>query len=379
VKLIALLVALLCLSAAATVTAAPVHPRSGAALGHAKKHRAKQRHHRRHHRAAHAALSKRACNNGFDDDGDGLIDYPEDPGCQSRGDSSEVNLTPPPPIDSDGDGVVDSVDLCPGTPSGVAVDASGCPIDSGGGGGSEPGPIAGMGYHEVFRDDFSGVALSPLNWWGHTFWNGETIPGTVSVHDGMVTLVNRRSDGFPDSVDIASGPEWFNGQALHSFEFGYFEARMRYTDAKGAWPAFWLASMAHATADWPNCPEPDLNYELDIFEGQGTEPFGYHGTQHRNTGDQCGVPDQAVSSPYDQVMPTRVAGAWHTFAVKWTASSVTYYFDDRVVDTQPLYDSGDQQMYLILSMYACGWDPNTCDGSTPDLVLDVDYVTAWQR
>ena len=34
------------------------------------------------------------------------------------------------PKDSDGDGVVDSRDLCPGTPSGVQVDSNGCPLDS---------------------------------------------------------------------------------------------------------------------------------------------------------------------------------------------------------------------------------------------------------
>ena len=35
-----------------------------------------------------------------------------------------------PPADSDGDGVIDTLDKCPGTPSGVAVDKDGCPIDS---------------------------------------------------------------------------------------------------------------------------------------------------------------------------------------------------------------------------------------------------------
>jgi len=41
---------------------------------------------------------------------------------------------PPPPRDSDGDGVTDDLDKCPGTPAGVAVDADGCPKDSDGDG-----------------------------------------------------------------------------------------------------------------------------------------------------------------------------------------------------------------------------------------------------
>ena len=35
-----------------------------------------------------------------------------------------------PPADSDGDGVIDTLDKCPGTPQGVAVDSNGCPLDA---------------------------------------------------------------------------------------------------------------------------------------------------------------------------------------------------------------------------------------------------------
>ena len=38
------------------------------------------------------------------------------------------------PLDSDGDGVPDTLDKCPGTPVGVAVDKDGCPLDSDGDG-----------------------------------------------------------------------------------------------------------------------------------------------------------------------------------------------------------------------------------------------------
>lgn len=41
---------------------------------------------------------------------------------------------PPPVVDSDGDGVPDNRDRCPGTPRGVTVDADGCPVDTDGDG-----------------------------------------------------------------------------------------------------------------------------------------------------------------------------------------------------------------------------------------------------
>ena len=58
-----------------------------------------------------------ACSNGADDDGDGKVDYPADPGCTSTTDNDEYNApAPPPPApsyacsngkDDDGDGKVD--------------------------------------------------------------------------------------------------------------------------------------------------------------------------------------------------------------------------------------------------------------------------------
>lgn len=41
-----------------------------------------------------------------------------------------VVLAPAPPADTDRDGVIDSLDTCPGTPDGIKVDARGCPLDS---------------------------------------------------------------------------------------------------------------------------------------------------------------------------------------------------------------------------------------------------------
>ena len=41
--------------------------------------------------------------------------------------TTTASSPPPPPMDSDGDGVPDSADRCPGTPRGIAVDEKGCP------------------------------------------------------------------------------------------------------------------------------------------------------------------------------------------------------------------------------------------------------------
>ena len=50
-----------------------------------------------------------ACSNGIDDDGDGLIDHPGDPGCSDTGDDSEhtAEFICDDGLDNDGDGLVD--------------------------------------------------------------------------------------------------------------------------------------------------------------------------------------------------------------------------------------------------------------------------------
>ncbi len=53
----------------------------------------------------------------------------EDEGMSSAEWTAGLSLFMGGPADEDGDGVTDSYDLCPGTPSGVAVDGDGCPFD----------------------------------------------------------------------------------------------------------------------------------------------------------------------------------------------------------------------------------------------------------
>jgi hypothetical protein len=63
---------------------------------------------------AYAALDqaiavRSACGNGIDDDGDGLIDHPDDPGCDAPSESSERSdvLACDDGLDNDGDGFTD--------------------------------------------------------------------------------------------------------------------------------------------------------------------------------------------------------------------------------------------------------------------------------
>ncbi|WP_419662825.1 putative outer membrane protein, OmpA/MotB domain [Desulfosarcina variabilis str. Montpellier] len=81
----------------------------------------------------------------LDSDGDGVIDAMDK--CPGTPAGTEVDATGCVK-DSDGDGVADAMDKCPGTPAGITVDDYGCALDSDGDGVSDaldkcPGTAAG--------------------------------------------------------------------------------------------------------------------------------------------------------------------------------------------------------------------------------------------
>ncbi|MBN8430392.1 thrombospondin type 3 repeat-containing protein [Microbulbifer salipaludis] len=63
-----------------------------------------------------------------DSDGDGIDDSADQCPGTAQGVAVDSSGCAIPPADSDGDGVADSSDQCPGTAQGVAVDATGCPL-----------------------------------------------------------------------------------------------------------------------------------------------------------------------------------------------------------------------------------------------------------
>lgn len=117
----------------------------------------------------------------------------------------EARPAPPPtpaPLDRDGDGVIDRLDTCPGTPAGVAVDRQGCPLDS-----------DGDGVYD-YRDKCPATPTgAPVDWQGCPLdSDGDGVydyldkcPGTsqgVAVDlDGCALPQDSDGDGVYDDVD----------------------------------------------------------------------------------------------------------------------------------------------------------------------------------
>lgn len=147
----------------------------------------------------------------IDSDGDGVID-PNDmcPGTPAGRTVDARGCE----LDSDGDGVVDGSDACPGTPAGTAVDARGCPLDSDGDGvldGSDACPNTPAGT----RVDIRGCEIKQdarLEGVQFRHDSAELTPGSETVLDDVAASLSNYPDlrvelaGYTDS----SGADDYN-------------------------------------------------------------------------------------------------------------------------------------------------------------------------
>ena len=144
-----------------------------------------------------------------DSDGDGVVDGADRCPGTPRGRVVKANGCE---NDGDGDGVVDGADQCPGTPSGAPVDRRGCPLDSDGDGVADymddcPGTSTGM------RVDNRGCELQEeIHLRGVNFETNSadlTADSSARLDDATATLL-RNSDlrvevaGYTDSSGAAS-------------------------------------------------------------------------------------------------------------------------------------------------------------------------------
>ena len=233
-----------------------------------------------------------------------------------------------------------------------------------------PRPVAGRGYRLVYDEEFPDLS----GWTRRIWYDDPPAAGAVSVENGNLILRARRADGWKNVTATTLGSR--------SFRRGYFEARVRWTKGNGSWPAFWLMSTTHAKNEnfpQPACAAPTcLSAEMDVFEGQGVEPTVFYGTLHRNSCGCYGAHDDQNENNYH---PTGIdlSSGWHVYSALWTATEITWYLDGRRLMKWPVYDSTNQPMFILFSMWLGGWTVGV-DATTPaELDMKVDWVRVWQK
>jgi MYXO-CTERM domain-containing protein len=227
------------------------------------------------------------------------------------------------------------------------------------------------GYTVTFHDEFDGAALDLSAWgtrykWGEAVINGELqayVDDAFVFEGGLLRITATHAPGTyaGKTLDYRSGLIAF----AHEQTYGYFEMRCRMPAGKGYWPAFWLLG-ANGTSG--------VN-EIDIHEFLGDGPHTVYTTVHWGT--DYGAGHHSDGASFDG--PDFTAD-FHTFALDWDASSITW-----LVDGAPVFQHSGEgvpqvPMYLIANLAVGGGWPGAPDGSTvfPGH-YDIDYIRAYQR
>jgi len=136
---------------------------------------------------------------------------------------------------------------------------------------------------------------------------------------------------------------------FHSFSqlYGYFEMRAQLPRGRGLWPAFW---MLPTSKKWPP--------EIDVMEMIGHEPTKIYVSIHDKLDGKETAATTAVAIP-------DASQAFHTYAVDWEPSTITWYFDDKPVASQPTPDSLHAPMFLLINLGVGGKWPGPPDATTP--------------
>jgi beta-glucanase (GH16 family) len=229
----------------------------------------------------------------------------------------------------------------------------------------EVGPPEGVAWWLFWHDEFDGDSVDETKWSvfdGHIVKNGELQyydPEDVYLENGRLVLRSRKHDppvirqhpdGYEAEFEYTSGLVETPG--LFSHTYGWIEVRAKLPSTQGIWPAHWMLGDSFPEIGWPRCGEIDImellghEPETVYFTRHWGDPYEYRGTSH--TG-----PDFSQD--------------FHTFALRWTADTMSWYVDGLLRYETSIIDAGSiywQPFYLILNTAVGGYWPGFPNLST---------------
>ena len=244
-----------------------------------------------------------------------------------------------------------------------------------------------------WSDEFNGPGLDTTRWADRASGprhDGVLTPDAVSVGGGVLTIKTYTEGGTHYSGMISTHRRGADG-----FEqaYGYFEARIKFHSAPGQWSSFWLQSPTIAN---PIGDPASAGVEMDVVEHRArcvTAPAPTPPATCSPSSDISGRAQQALiwdgygpesksSVKLTDPLPGLGNDSWHTWALRWTPTELTFYYDDTPTwtMTRPI---SRQAQYLILSSevgeFFAGQIPAGGYGTrqTSTTNMQVDYVRAY--
>jgi beta-glucanase (GH16 family) len=245
----------------------------------------------------------------------------------------------------------------------------------------------------TWADEFTADTLDVTRWApraGGERHDGILTPDAVTVQDGVLSVTTYTEDDVHYSGMIAT----HGGSPGLQQAFGYFEVRARFSGASGQWSAFWLQS---PTIGMPLGDPGRAGVEMDVVEHRTRCVTAPAPTPPATCGPDSDITDRAqqalVWDGYEAdgqsavnltaPLPGLDDGGWHTWALNWTPTSLTFSFDDQPI-WLPSGPVSQRSQYIVLSSevgaFFAGAIPAAGYGSraTSTTKMQVDYVRVWQ-
>lgn len=241
--------------------------------------------------------------------------------------------------------------------------------------GEAPKITGPAGYSLVWNDEFEGNALGSS--WTYEIQNAGWVNNELQkyVNDGAVTTVSKGTL----KINLMKSGSDINSARIYAkkstgWKYGYVEARIKLPAGKGTWPAFWMMPVNFKS--WP------ADGEIDIMEEVGHDPNVIHSTIHCTKYNNGGT---AKETGYKSVSTSQ--SAFHTYAMEWTATAMTFYVDGTTILTYNNDGSGvnawpfDNPFYVILNLaWGGSWGGQQgVDESVLPATMEVDYVRVFQK
>lgn len=224
----------------------------------------------------------------------------------------------------------------------------------------EPG--AEKRWRIVWKDNFINKKTIDENWIAENKAPSHIISSrwreNVCVRRGKLVLNNRREQ--------REGKEWTTGSITckRKFKYGYYECRLKLSDASGINNSFWLYN-------WSKTDEKHA-FEIDILEGH--YPNEINTTIHDRGSRKKSGTKSVTNIVKNEVGLTH---KYHRYGLWWSEEILRFYFDGRLIWEVP-NNYCHQEANLVLGTAVIKWAgavTEAIDGTS----MVVDYVRIWKE
>jgi len=204
---------------------------------------------------------------------------------------------------------------------------------------------AKAGWPLVFADEFDGERIDETKWSAPAEWNirdWRTTDGAF-VKDGILHI---KTDWNKEHTRLATS----GLRSVGKFGYGYYEARLRFTQKNGWWAAFWLYGKSNTN--------PFLDgFEIDIFED-------YYTRDRDPKAPRKGILDHNLhvnngrnlkSWNYNSRLPGSL-DEFYRIGCKWTPFEISYYLDGRLIASKSTH-SAYRSVTFDAFAHAAGFSP----------------------